>query len=127
MQIEFLDGTSISLQASGWGATQVTLRTSTGMGSMEDMSAGFIHGTTSESTLSLDPGMGWLQLVTPTQVTTTDPDNNTEKIALFTTLRIQFIPEPGRLAAALTGVAAIALLASRRLRPRDRAESTRNH
>ncbi|MFP8881841.1 MAG: hypothetical protein VCE43_21415, partial [Myxococcota bacterium] len=88
--------TTIGLNAAGWQTSTATLFTSTATSMETPVAAtGFVHGVTSQSQLSLNSGRGRLQLITPTQVTTTGPGGETEKIALFTTLTIEFIPEPG--------------------------------
>lgn len=115
--------TTIGLNAAGWQTSNATLFTSTAT----SMETPVVHGVTPQPPLLLNPGRGLLQLITPTQVTTTGPGGKTEKIALFTTLTIEFIPEPGRLIAALTGAAAVALLAVSRRRSGDRAKSVRKH
>jgi hypothetical protein len=120
--------TTFRLNAAGWQTSAATLLTSTATSMETPVAAtGFVHGVTSQSQLSLNSGRGRLQLITPTQVTTTGPGGETEKIALFTTLTIEFIPEPGRLIVALTGAAAVALLAVSRRRSGERAKSVRKH
>lgn len=109
--------TTVQLFGAGWQTSAATLFTSTATSiSTHVMASGFVHGATSQTRVSVEPGMGLLQMITPTQVVTTGPGGLQEQTALFTTLTIQFIPEPGKLIAALTGVTAVSLLAIRRRR-----------
>jgi hypothetical protein len=110
--------TTIALQGAGWQTSVATLFTKT---TSTVKASGLLHGATSQMPFTVTQGVGLLQLVTPTQVTTKGPAGNTEKIALFTTLTIEFIPEPGKMIGALTGVVAVALLAVSRRRPGNRA------
>lgn len=121
---------TVELVGAGWQTSPAMLFTSTPPTDMATSMAmpmsmsvtmtGFVHGVISQTRLSAIPGRGLLQLITPTQVTTTGPGGVDEKIAFFTTLTIQFIPEPTRWLGALTGVAAVALLALGRRRSRER-------
>lgn len=117
--------TIVTLDGAGWQTSAATLFTGIPTANSTAMTSGFVHGATSQTRVSVAPGLGLLQMITPTQVTTKGPDGNTEKIALFTTLTIQFIPEPEILIGALTGVAAVALLAVNRRRSGNRTESVR--
>lgn len=113
--------TTIELQAAGWQTSVATLFTATPTLLSTATASGFVHGLTSQMPLTVNLGMGLLQMVTPTQVTTTGPNGNTEKIALFTTLTIRFIPEPEKMIGALTGIVAVALLAISRRRLQNRS------
>ncbi len=115
--------TIVTLDGAGWQTSAAALFTGVPTANPAAMASGFVHGATSQTRVSVAPGRGLLQMITPTQVTTTGPGGNQEKIALFTTLTIQFIPEPERLIGALTGVAAVALLAVNRRRSGNRTQS----
>jgi len=73
---------------------------------------GFVHGPASGTSSTAEFG-GVVQLVTPVIVNTNLGGN--EVLALFGTLRIQFIPEPGTLLLLGSGVAGLALLGRRRM------------
>jgi hypothetical protein len=115
--------TVVTLSGAGWQTSVASLFTASTQ--MSVMMSGFVHGATSQTQVSVSPGLGLLQMVTPTQFTTQGPGGTQEKIALFTTLTIQFVPEPGILIGALTGVAAVALLAVSRTRSGNRTEPRR--
>ncbi len=109
--------TSVQLLATGWRTSEAVLFTSTGTGmEVTAMAAGFVQGATSMLPFLVDPGVGVLQIVTPTQFVTNSPSGRQEQTPMFTTLTIEFIPEPGKMVAAFTGVAAVALLAANRRR-----------
>ena len=59
---------------------------------------------------------GVIQLITPTQVTTSGVPGNSIKQALFSTLTLHFIPEPGLLLLLASGVVGLGLLGRGRMK-----------
>jgi hypothetical protein len=82
------------------------------------MATGFVHGPLSATSTAGQAG-GVLQLISPTQVTTSPILSPTpvRKTALFTRLTVT-IPEPGMFATLVSGMALLALLGWRRSRRR---------
>jgi len=74
---------------------------------------GFVHGPASATSSTALPS-GVVQLVTPVIVNTNLGGN--EVLALFGTLRLHFVPEPGTLLLLGSGVTGLALLGRRRMR-----------
>ncbi len=98
-----------SIQGAPWtvGVASVTgVQTANGAATTTVTAQGFAHGPMSASTTANISGV--VQLVTPTRVTFTNLGNLTGDHALFTTMRLHFIPEPGQLL--LLGCGAAALL-----------------
>ena len=73
------------------------------------MISGFVHGPAS-NTSSTALASGVIQLITPTQVTTIGVPGSNDKLSLFGTLRIRFVPEPGLLLLLRSGAVALVLL-----------------
>jgi len=76
---------------------------------------GFAHGTAS-ATSNTAAVSGVVQLITPMQVRTNITSGSNSKIALFGTLTVHFIPEPGILLLLGSGVAGLVLLGRHRMR-----------
>jgi len=76
---------------------------------------GFAHGTASATTNTANVS-GVVQLITPMQVRTNITNGSNSKIALFGTLTVHFIPEPGILLLLGSGVAGLVLLGRHRMR-----------
>jgi hypothetical protein len=76
---------------------------------------GFVHGPGS-GTSSTALTSGVIRLVTPTQVVTDGFPGNNEKLAMFGTLTIHFIPEPGILLLLGSGVVGLAILGRARMK-----------
>jgi hypothetical protein len=91
-----------------WTVATVTLSSSV---SPTVTAAGFAHGPLS-NTVSLGLPGGVLQLVSPTQVTTSVPAN----MALVTRWTIEFLPEPGQGLLFGAGAAFMLVLGRRRMR-----------
>lgn len=107
-------GSQVNVFAAPWQISTATLLSRTAGGVTVTRKAhGFVHdpssGTTSPATQS-----GVIQLVTPTQVITAGLPGNQSKLALFSTLTLRFVPEPGLLL--LLGSGAVGLVALGRSR-----------
>jgi hypothetical protein len=76
---------------------------------------GFAHDPSSGTTSTAQPS-GVVQLITPMQVVTNLTSGSNSKIALFGTLTIHFIPEPGMLLLLGSGVAGLVLLGRHRMK-----------
>jgi hypothetical protein len=74
---------------------------------------GFLHGPSS-ATSSVATTSGVVQLVSPTEIAVAGDPGNTRD-ALFTTLRLRFVPEPAALAGLASGLIVLLVLAWRRL------------
>jgi len=82
----------------GWSFGPVTLTTGTASGALQTvMRTGFLHAATSSTTSVVQPN-GGLQLIAPTQIVVSEPgDPVITKLALFSTLTLEFLPEPNAL------------------------------
>lgn len=106
----------ISIEAAGWQLSASTKLTHTDNGAFETrMATGFIHGPAS-GTSSTATGSGVIQLISPMQVYTSGVPGNSAKIALFASLTVHFIPEPGLLLLLGTGVVGLAIVGRSRMR-----------
>ncbi len=76
---------------------------------------GFVHGAMS-GTSSTVAKSGVIQLVSPMQVVTIGVPGSSEKVALFSTLTLHFVPEPGLLLLIGSGVAGLLLIGRSRMR-----------
>ncbi len=106
-----------SIQGAPWtvGVASVTgVQTANGVATTTVTAQGFAHGPMSASTTANTSGV--VQLVTPTRVTFTNLGNLTGDHALFTTMRLHFIPEPGQLLLLGCGAAALLVVGRGRMR-----------
>ena len=76
---------------------------------------GFVHGPAS-NTSSTALASGVVQLISPIQVLTIGVPGQNEKLALFGTIRIHFVPEPGLVLLLGSGVVGLALLGRSRMK-----------
>ena len=76
---------------------------------------GFVHGPGSNTSTTL-LNSGIVQLITPMQVTTIGVPGQNEKLQLFGTLTLHFVPEPGLLLLLGSGVAGLVLVGRHRMR-----------
>jgi len=76
---------------------------------------GFAHDPSSVTTNTAQPS-GVVQLISPMQIVTNLTSGSNEKLSLFTTMRVHFIPEPGMLILLGSGVAGMVVLGRRRMR-----------
>jgi hypothetical protein len=76
---------------------------------------GFAHGAGSTNS-STAVTSGVVQLIAPTRVTTEGLAGNTSRVALFSTLTLHFIPEPGLLLLLASGVVGLGLLGRGRMK-----------
>lgn len=77
--------------------------------------SGFVHGPASNTSTTGDIS-GVIQLITPIQVTTIGVPGESEKLSLFGTMRIHFVPEPGLMLLLGSGVVGLALLGRSRMK-----------
>ncbi len=116
----------ISIIQAPWQLSASTLITHTANGAFQTvMRTGFVHGPESNTSTTAAPS-GVIQLISPQQVVTSGIPTNSDKIALFNTLTIHFIPEPGLLLLIGSGALGLALLGGRRrgMSRRVRADET---
>ncbi len=109
----------IGAGASPWTVGAATLSTQTASSPavfQTVMRSGFLHGPSSSATSVIHYG-GALQLVAPTQIYTDWIDSGTPtKLALFSTLTIQFLPEPEAGLMLCAGAAFLLVVGRRRIR-----------
>jgi len=77
--------------------------------------SGFAHDPSSTTTNTAQPS-GVVQLISPMQIVTNLTSGSSEKLSLFATMKLHFIPEPGMLLLLGSGVAGLVLMGRRRLR-----------
>jgi hypothetical protein len=107
----------ISIQGAPWTLATVTLQHQTVGGNFEIWSrAGFVHGAASASNSSTATNSGVIQLITPQQVKTAGLPGNSTRQALFSTLTLHFIPEPGLLLLLASGAVGLGLLGRSRMK-----------
>jgi len=107
----------ISLEAAPWTLATMSGINQTALGAFVTLSrAGFVHGAASASGSSTAANSGVIQLIAPMRVTTFGVPGNSSRVALFTTLTLRFIPEPGLVLLIGSGVVGLALLGRGRLK-----------
>ncbi len=106
----------VSLINAPWQLSQATLFNQTDNGAfITRMHQGFLHGPES-NTSSTAKISGVIQLITPIQVVTSGISGESDKLSLFTTLTIHFVPEPGVMLLLGSGVVGLVMLGQRRMR-----------
>jgi hypothetical protein len=98
----------ISMQSAPWTIGAATLYNQNLAGPVTAMSSGFIHSQASSTAFS---PAGSVRIVAPTQISVTDDFGTTHtKIAMFSTLTLQFVPEPTAPLVLMSGAVLLALL-----------------
>ena len=107
----------ISIEGAPWTLATVTRSHQTIGGNFEMRTrAGFVHGAASGSNSSTTAVSGVIQLITPQQVKTAGLPGNSTRQALFSTLTLHFIPEPGLLLLIGSGAVGLGLLGRGRMK-----------
>jgi hypothetical protein len=108
----------ISLQAQPWTIGSATAINQTHEGGFKTVTAsGFLHTAGSAASASgLAAGSGVIQMVAPSQVTTTGISGNSAKLSLFAIMTLHFIPEPGFLLLVGAGAVGLGILGRNRMR-----------
>jgi len=105
----------ISIEAAPWTLATVSGLTQTAGGNFKTLSrVGFLHGAGSSNSSTAAPS-GVIQLIAPQQVRTSGVPGNSSRVALFSTLTLHFIPEPGLLLLIASGVLGLGLLGRSRM------------
>jgi hypothetical protein len=106
----------ISIEGAPWTLATVTRSHQTIGGNFEMRTqVGFVHGAASGSNSSTAANSGVIQLITPQQVKTAGLPGNSTRQALFSTLTLHFIPEPGLLLLIVSGAVGLGLLGRSRM------------
>jgi hypothetical protein len=106
----------ISLEGAPWTLGTVSRTHQTIGGNFEMRTrAGFVHGAASATGSSTATNSGVIQLITPQQVKTAGLPGNSTRQALFSTLTLHFIPEPGLLLLIASGAVGLGLLGRSRM------------
>jgi hypothetical protein len=107
----------ISIEGAPWTLATVSRIHQTVGGNFVTLSrAGFVHGAASASNSSTAANSGVIQLITPQQIKTAGLPGNSTRQALFSTLTLHFIPEPGLLLLLASGVLGLGLLGRSRMK-----------
>jgi hypothetical protein len=107
----------VSIQSAPWSIGTVTAINQTKDGGFVTHSRwGFVHGGASATDSSTAVTSGVIQFIHPQQGSTLGISGNTSEIALFNTLTLRFIPEPGLLLLLASGVVGLGLLGRSRTR-----------
>jgi hypothetical protein len=106
----------ISIESAPWTLATVSGLNQTVKGGYKTLTrVGFVHGGASASNSSTATNSGVIQLVAPQQVETDGLAGNNTVLALFSTLTLHFIPEPGLLLLIASGVVGLGLLGRSRM------------
>jgi hypothetical protein len=106
----------MSLVAAPWTLGTATAINQTVAGGFKTLTrVGFVHGAGSSNS-STAANSGVIQLVAPTQVISAGISGNSTTVALFSTLTLHFIPEPGLLLLIASGVVGLGLVGRRRMK-----------
>jgi len=107
----------ISLEMAPWTLATVSGLNQTVKGGFKTLTrVGFVHGAASASNSSTATPSGVIQLIAPQQVQTISVAGNSTRVALFSTLTLHFIPEPGLLLLIGSGVLGLGLLGRSRMK-----------
>jgi hypothetical protein len=107
----------ISIQAAPWTLATASNVTQTAGGGFKTLSrVGFVHGPASATDSSTAKNSGVIQLIAPQRVVTSGVPGNSSKVALFSTLTLHFIPEPGLLLLIGSGVVGLGLVGRSRMK-----------
>ena len=106
----------LSIQGQPWQLETGSGVNETANGAFQTLSrSGFKHGATSNnSSTALDSGV--IQFLSPATVVSEGLPANNDKLSLFSTLTVHFVPEPGLLLLIGSGVVGLGLLGRSRLR-----------
>jgi hypothetical protein len=107
----------ISLEFAPWTLATVSGLNQTVKGGFLTLTrVGFVHGAASNTNSSTAADSGVIQLIAPQQVQTVGVAGNSSRVALFSTLTLHFIPEPGLLLLIASGVVGLGLLGRSRMK-----------
>jgi hypothetical protein len=107
----------ISLELAPWTLGTATAINQTARGAFIKLSrVGFAHGAASASDSSTAANSGVIQLIAPAQMMTVGIAGNWSQLAMFSTLTLRFIPEPGLLLLIGSGVVGLGLLGRSRMK-----------
>jgi hypothetical protein len=107
----------ISYEAAPWTLATVSGINQTNNGNFVTLSRiGFVHGAASASDSSTAAPSGVIQLIAPQQAATTGLAGNRSQVALFSTLTLHFVPEPGLLLLIGSGVVGLGLVGRSRMK-----------
>ena len=107
----------ISLEMAPWTLATVAGLNQTVKGNFKTLTrVGFVHGAASATNSSTATPSGVIQLIAPQQVQTVGVAGNSTRVALFSTLTLHFIPEPGLLLLIGSGVVGLGLLGRSRMK-----------
>jgi len=106
----------ISLEFAPWTLSTVSGLNQTVKGNFKTLSrVGFVHGAASASNSSTATNSGVIQLIAPQEVNTVGVAGNSTRVALFSTLTLHFIPEPGLVLLIASGAVGLGLLGRSRM------------
>jgi len=107
----------ISIEGAPWTLATVSRLHQTVDGNFKTLTrVGFVHGAASATNSSTAADSGVIQLIAPQQVTTYGLPGNSTRQALFSTLTLHFIPEPGLLLLIGSGAVGLGLLGRSRMK-----------
>jgi len=107
----------ISIEAGPWTLGTLTGINQTVGGNFQTLSrSGFVHGAASATDSSTATPSGVIQLIAPHSIRVQGTTGNNSPLALFSTLTLRFIPEPGLLLLLSSGVVGLGLLGRSRMK-----------